>query len=224
MSDEQHSSRPGADFGLGAPRRHSRSDEVPFGSGAPARSPQSQVKGPAVALLETESIARGFVVADALVKRATVKIAIAEAVTPGKFLLLFYGELAEVEEAFKAGVETAGASLLDKLLLPFAAKGLVYALNGTLDAQQGESLGIVETQTVSAAVLAADVALKRAEVFLTRLHLARGIGGKGYFTLSGDLNMVEAALEAVGRAVEAPLLLATELIQRPAAELKGTVL
>lgn len=213
-----------AGFGVGAPKRLNRNQEAPFGPGSPERPTARQVQGPAIALIETESIAKGIVVADALVKRATVKIALAEAITPGKFVLLFFGELADVEESFKAGVETAGASLLDKLLLPYAAKGLVYALNGTLEAGSGESLGIVETQTVASAVLAADVALKRGEVFLTRLHLARGIGGKGYFTLTGDLHMVEAALDAVGRAIEAPLLLATELIQKPSADLKGTIL
>ena len=44
--------------------------------------------GPALALLELDSIARGYVVADAVVKRAPVTLSLAEAVTPGKYLLL----------------------------------------------------------------------------------------------------------------------------------------
>ncbi len=169
-------------------------------------------------------MARGYVVADAVVKRAQVTIALAEAVTPGKYLLLFSGPVAEVQESFQAGVEAAGSTLLDKLLLPMAAEGLVAGLLGRFSGLQGESVGIVETHTVAAALLCADVALKRAEVTLERLQLARGIGGKGLFVLTGDLHMVEAALEGAAAAVEPHLLQATELIQRPSPELKGRVL
>ncbi|HVE81255.1 MAG TPA: BMC domain-containing protein, partial [Myxococcales bacterium] len=45
--------------------------------------------GPALAVIELDSIARGFVVADALLKRARAKIGLAEPVSPGKFVLLF---------------------------------------------------------------------------------------------------------------------------------------
>ena len=86
------------------------------------------------------------------------------------------------------------------------------------------SVGIVETQTVASALLAADTALKRADVYLTRLQLAKGIGGKGFFMLAGDLHMVEAAIEAVAFAIEPPLLLATELISQPHGELRRSVL
>ena len=180
--------------------------------------------GPALALLELDSIARGYVVADSVVKRATVTIALAEAVTPGKYLLLFSGPVAEVQESFEAGVETAGRTLLDKLLLPMAADGLVAGLMGRFPGQYGESVGIVETHTVAATLLCADTALKRAEVTLERLQLARGIGGKGVFVVTGELHMVEAALEGAATAVEPHLLQTTELIQRPSSELFGRVL
>jgi len=182
------------------------------------------VPGPALGFLELESIARGMVVADAVVKKAQVTLSLGEATTPGKYLLLFSGGVAEVEEAFKEGLEVAGSTLLDKLLLPQAAAGLVRALSNHFRAEWGESIGIVETHTVASALLAADAALKHAEVWLKKLHLARGIGGKGYFTLAGELHMVEAALDGAARAVEPSLLLATELIRLPHAELHGTVL
>ena len=54
------------------------------------------MSGPALGLLELESLARGVVVADALVKQAAVHIALAEPVTPGKYLLVFTGAEAEV--------------------------------------------------------------------------------------------------------------------------------
>jgi microcompartment protein CcmL/EutN len=182
-----------------------------------------KVQGPAVALLELESIARGMRVADAVLKRAQVRISLAEAVTPGKYLLLFSGGVAEVEESLQAGLEVASTTLLDKLFLPQAAAGLVAGLDQRFGVE-GESVGIVETQTVASALLSADTALKRAEVGLLRLELAKGIGGKGYFVLSGALHMVEAALEAAATSIESSLLVTTELIQRPHPELRGPVL
>lgn len=180
--------------------------------------------GPAVALLELDSIARGMIVADAVLKKAQVLIALAEPVTPGKYLLLFEGGVGEVQESYRAGIEAGGPMVIDKLLLTRVAPGLLRALNGTFAEPFGESLGIVETHTVAATLLSADAALKKAEVRLHRLHLARGIGGKGYYTITGPLHMVEAALEAAAAAIEPNLLLTTELISRPHLELKGPVI
>ena len=122
------------------------------------------VPGPALALLELESIARGIVVADAVVKQATVDLCWPSAVTPGKYLLVFSGGVAEVEEAFAAGKATAGATLLDSLLLPHPARELADALGGKVATDWDESVGIVETHTVAATLLGADAACKRAEV------------------------------------------------------------
>jgi microcompartment protein CcmL/EutN len=185
---------------------------------------RATLEGPALALLELESIARGIVAADQVAKRAQVRIALAEPSSPGKFLLLFHGGVAEVEESLSAALEVAGPLLLDKLFLPQAASGLLDALEGRFAPRRGESVGIVETNTVASALLAADTALKRSEVALRRLHLARGIGGKGYFLLTGSLHMTQAALEAVAEVVTAPLLVATELLQNPHPELDDTVL
>jgi microcompartment protein CcmL/EutN len=181
------------------------------------------VTGPAIALVELESIAKGITVADALLKRADVELALCEPTTPGKYLVLFHGSVADVEESFLAAKEAAGSTLLDSLYLPGPADALLAGLEGKLDARGGESLGIVETHTVASALLAADAALKGAEVHLTHLHLARGIGGKGYFTLTGALHMMEAALEAAASAIAPPLLLTTELIARPHASLRPKV-
>src|SRR5260370_447305 len=174
-----------------------------------------KVSGPALALLEIESIARGMVVADALVKRAPVELALAEPVSPGKYLLLFSGGVAETEEAFKAGIEAAGSTLLDKLFLSRPAPRLLEALKDKFDETWGDSFAIVETHSAASTLRAADSALKRAEVWVRRLHLARGIGGKGYFVLTRALDMIEAAVEASAAAIEPQLLGAAEVTPRP---------
>ena len=178
------------------------------------------IAGPAIALLELESIARGMIVADAVVKRAQVHLHLSEPITPGKYLLLFHGGVAEVEESFRAGIDAAGATLLDKLFLPQAADGLLEGLDGGFEPEWGESIGVVETHTVASALLSCDTALKRAEVRLMNLHLARGIGGKGFFTLTGSQPDVEAAVAAATQIAERDGFLAgVEVIPRPHADL-----
>lgn len=176
----------------------------------------SRYPGPAFGLLELESLARGVVVADALVKKAAVRISTSEPVSPGKYLLVFSGPVAEVDESFRAGVEAAGPKLIDQLFLSHIDERIIGALSGAVtEASSDDSLGIVETHTVASTILAADSALKRSGVALVGLELAKGIGGKGWFTLAGPLPNVEAALEGAAAAIEPSLLVATELIARP---------
>ncbi|MCA9537559.1 MAG: protein kinase [Myxococcales bacterium] len=77
------------------------------------------------------------------------------------------------------------------------------------------SLGTLEYRSVAATVLGADAALKAAAVSLVAIHLARGIGGRGYVVFTGSQDSVEAALEAGEGAVELEQRFARELIARP---------
>src|SRR5438128_12359800 len=86
--------------------------------------------GPAIGLVETSSIARGLVVADAMVKKAPVTLAFARPVTPGKHVVIVSGEVAEVEEAMGAGLAVAAHALVDRLFLPQAHAALLRALAG----------------------------------------------------------------------------------------------
>ena len=177
--------------------------------------------GPALALLELASIARGHRVADAMVKRASVAFLRCEPVSPGKFLVLVDGDVASVDEAFRAGLEVAGDATLDKLFLAQAHAQLAGALRGEARAGEASSvdaLAIVETTTVAATILAADAAAKAAVVRVIEMQLARGLGGKAYFVVTGALAEVEAAVEASTGAIAAATLLATEIIAAPHAD------
>jgi microcompartment protein CcmL/EutN len=176
----------------------------------------------ALALVELSSIARGHRVADAMLKRAPVALLRADWVSPGKFLVLVEGEVAAVEEAFRAGVEVGGDRIVDRLFLPQPHAALWEALAGETNATtEIESLGVVETTTVAATLLAADAAAKAAAVRLVELQLARGIGGKAFFTMTGPLADIEAAVEAAIGILDGALLHATEIIAAPHADLAG---
>ncbi|MBK7863210.1 MAG: BMC domain-containing protein [Archangiaceae bacterium] len=188
----------------------------------PPSAPPPPLREDALGLLELESIAKGLVVADALIKKAAVKLYVSEPMTPGKYVVLFKGPVAEAQESFEEALRVGAALVIDKLLLTGVHSRVVAALDGAFEALGAhDALGIVETHTLAATLLAADTALKAAQVNLTFLQLAKGIGGKGWFTLAGAQADVEAALEAAAAAVEPRLLVATELISRPHRDLKG---
>lgn len=161
---------------------------------------------PALALLEFHSIAAGIEAGDAMVKRAPVERILAGTIQPGYFLVLVTGEVADVTEAVDAGLLAAADFVRDRLLLPNVHPGVVAALRGERATADTESLGIVETATVAAGILAADAGLKGAEVRLNQLRLGDGLGGKGLALFGGSVSDVEAAVAIGGDVVFAQVI------------------
>ncbi len=186
----------------------------------PLRTGQSEhivASGPAIGLLELQSIARGVTVADALVKRAAVQLVLNRPVSPGKHLVLCSGEVGDVEEAMLAGRAQAGSSLCDELLLTQVHDEVLDVLRRKTKQPLSEdlSIGILETLSASSTLRGADAACKAAEVRIHELRLCDGLGGKGFAILIGEQDMVEAALSTVERLLTPGLLLSVELIARP---------
>ena len=182
--------------------------------------------GPAVGLIEVQSIARGITVADAMVKRAAVRLVVNRPVSPGKHLSLCSGEVADVEEAMLAGRERAGSALCDELFLTFIHDAVLDILQRTEPQSllPDQALGILETFSAAATLLGADTACKAAEISLHELRLCDGIGGKGFVILSGEQDMVEAALAAAQQRLQPGLYLTHEMIARPHPELLESLL
>ena len=59
-----------------------------------------------IAVLEFNSIAVGIKALDGIVKKAPVKVMEAKTICPGKFLILFTGDVASAEAAIIRGKET----------------------------------------------------------------------------------------------------------------------
>ncbi len=154
---------------------------------------------PALALLEFSSIAAGIAAGDAMIKRGPVAEIVGGTVHPGKYLVLVVGSVAAVEEAVAAGVESGESALIDLVLLPDIHPTVAAAVRGVRVGPSGEAAGLIETHTVAATIAAADAAVKGANVVLAELHLADGLGGKGYALFSGAVADVEAAV-AIGLA------------------------
>ncbi len=183
---------------------------------------QSQSPPVALACIELSSIARGFRTADEMLKRAEVRLLEAGTVCPGKFVIVIGGQVQPVAESFDVGLQIGGPAVVDKLHLPSAHPQLLPAIGATAELGGIEAAGIVETFAVATAIVAADAACKRADVQLIELRLARGLGGKAFFILSGELGSVQVAVEAaeqITKEADSGLLLRTEVIARPHAEM-----
>ena len=86
----------------------------------------------ALAMLELSSVARGYKVLNELLKRAAVSIIDANLTEPSKYVIAFWGPLADVEESMAVAKEEAGALLLSHLLIPYAC--LLYTSPSPRDA------------------------------------------------------------------------------------------
>jgi microcompartment protein CcmL/EutN len=160
-------------------------------------------RGPALALLELDSIAAGIDAGDAMAKRAAVATLLAGTVHPGKYLVLVAGGVAEVEECLSAGEDCGSDHVVDRVILRDVHPGVIAVLGGagaagqeeTPMAGQEEALGIVETPSVAAILEVADAGLKGAQVNLLQMRLADGLGGKAYLLFGGHVSEVQAAVE-----------------------------
>jgi microcompartment protein CcmL/EutN len=150
---------------------------------------------PALALIEFNSIAIGIQAGDAMVKKAPIASIKAGTVQPGKYLVLITGQVAEVDESLRAGIEWGGASVIDTVFLPQVHPSVVEAVGGGRVEGVGAALGVIETSDVAATIQAADAGVKGAEVTLREIRLADGLGGKAFCVFQGEVQDVEAAVE-----------------------------
>lgn len=191
-----------------------------------AASESIAAEGPAIGLIEVQSIARGITVADTMVKRAAVRLVLNRPVSPGKHLSLCTGDVGDVEEAMTAGLARAGSSLCDQLMLSQVHAEVLRALGSTERSTLDEalSIGILETFSAAAVLLGADAACKATDVHLYEIRLCDGLGGKGFAIFSGEQDLVEAALATAQEKLNPGLYLGHELIARPHPDLIESLL
>ena len=179
----------------------------------------------ALGLVELDSIARGYKVVDALVKKSPVTVLEANLVEPGKYLILFAGQVAEVEEAYSEALAVAEDSCLDRLFLPLVHADVLTGHGGEVDRTDPNTVGIVEGKAVSSTLLACDRALKESDVSLAGLRITPGLGGKAYFVLHGAQTDVESGLETAERVLsETGQLIRVECIPAPHPDFVAMVL
>ncbi len=179
----------------------------------------------ALGMLELNSIARGIEAGDTAIKTANVKLIGAYAACPGKFVVMIRGEVAAVKSAIQAGAIIAGKSLIKDIVIANIHDQVFSALNCTTEIDPKGAVGIIETYSLATAVLISDAAVKAASVELLEIRLGRGLGGKAFTVLTGDVSSVKAAVEAAVIASKNDGLLAhTAVIPRISKEMLQTLI
>lgn len=166
--------------------------------------------GPAIAMLETSSIARGIEATDAMMKRASVDLLLTTIVPRGKYLVLIGGDVADVEAAIRAGRDTAGNTVVDEFLIQNVHPQLPPAIKGKVKVETLEAVGIIETKEVASAIYAGDAAVKAANV--TLIEARNQPGAKGMVVLTGDVGAVRSAVAAGVAAIRREGMLIAEVV------------
>lgn len=149
----------------------------------------------AIGMIEFKTIATGITAADAMVKTAEVELVEAQAVCPGKYIAIVSGDLSAVKAAVDAACTQYETQLIDSMVLGNPHESIFPAIYGASHVDDISALGIIETYDVAAIIEAADAAAKTAIVELIELRIAKGMCGKSYMLLTGEVSAVEAAIE-----------------------------
>jgi microcompartment protein CcmL/EutN len=154
-----------------------------------------------IGMMETSSIAKGIEALDAMCKAAGVEPKLHQAISKGKYIIVIAGPVGEVESSLAKGAEIAGNTLIARHIIRNVHAGALAALNKKIKPAALEAVGIVETREALPALFAADAAVKAAFVHLAEIRLGSGIGGKGYFTVCGEVGAVRTAVAAGVKAI-----------------------
>lgn len=178
-----------------------------------------------IGMLELNSIARGILATDYIGKTAKVDIIRSHPVCPGKYIIIFSGEVGAVEESKEMGVNIGGGSVVNSFVIANVHANVIDAINGTIGDFPKEAIGVIEYFSISSAIQGADDAVKAGEVSLVNIRLGFAIGGKSYVTMTGKISAVEEAVKAgVRRAEEDGLIVDFSVLPSPIDDLYNSIL
>jgi microcompartment protein CcmL/EutN len=151
-------------------------------------------RNPCIGFIETSSIARGIEATDAMLKMAEVELLMTTIIPRGKYLIMIGGNVADVESALRAGLASAGETVLDHFIIQNAHPELSAAIKGRVKVDHIEAIGIIETKEVAPAIYAGDAAVKSANI--TLIEARNQPGGKGLVVVTGEVGAVRTAVAA----------------------------
>lgn len=150
----------------------------------------------AVGMIEFNSTAVGIEAADHMMKAAQVEPMIMKTICPGKFVVAVYSGVASVQSSINAGMAAGKDTVVDHFVIPNIDPTVISAISCAVEKVEGAAIGVIETFSAAASIVAADTAVKTANVDLVEVRIAMGVGGKAFAILSGDVGPVEMAVAA----------------------------
>ena len=163
-------------------------------------------------MVEVNSIPKGIEAGDSMLKAADVSLSSAQTACAGKYIVIVYGDVAAVKASVEAGRETAEETLVDSIVIPNVDNQVIRAISGCTEVDTRDSLGIIETFSLASAIICADYAVKSAEIELIEIRLGRGLGGKSFITLTGDVAATKHAVETAASVEEAQGMVARTVV------------
>jgi len=174
--------------------------QVIFGSEIGVRNVRN-----AVGVVECKSIPRGMLLADNMVKTASVDLLTARPICPGRYIILIGGDVGTVQAAMDL-VSQVDDVVVAQSFIAGIDKAVFSAIRGNTAVSKRQALGIVETSNIPSCIKAADAAVKAANIELIRLRIGGGLGGKAFVMFTGDVAAAGAAVDAARTACEAALI------------------
>ena len=179
----------------------------------------------AIGMVEYKTVSQGLSAADRMLKTAEVELVEAQTVCPGKYIAIISGDLSAVNACIDSARNNHSDHLIDSFILGNPHEAIFPAIYGTAQVEKIRALGILETFSAASIFVAADEAAKTAQVELIELRVARGMCGKSYLLLTGEIAAVEAAIEKAKLAVgENAMLLDSSVIANPDRKLCKSIL
>ena len=181
--------------------------------------------GKAIGLIEYKTVSTGVFVADMMLKTAQVEIIFSKTVCPGKYIVLFTGDLGAINACIGLARKEYSTNLIDSFILGNPHNDIFAAIYKTSEIKELGALGILETFSVASIIVAADEAAKTSLVDLIEIRIANGMCGKSYLMLTGDVAAVEAAIsKAKSSAGKDGMLLDSVVIANPDKDLSKYIL
>jgi microcompartment protein CcmL/EutN len=168
--------------------------------------------GKAIGIVETSSIAKGFEIADSVLKTANVNLIVNRTICPGKYMVLIGGEVDAVNASIEAGLTAAAHTAVDHFVIANLHPSVFPAISGVSHLPELRALGVIEAFSVASVIEAADAAVKATPVQLITLNLAMAIGGKGWVSMTGDVASVQAAVDVGAAVIERKGLLVEKVV------------
>ncbi len=170
----------------------------------------------ALAMVEYLTVSTGITAADSMVKTADVKLIEAHVVCPGKYIALIEGELSAVAAAVDNAKRNYGEKLVDSFVLGNPDDSIFPAIYGSASVENPSALGVLETYSAASIIVAADIASKTADIKLVELRIAKGMCGKSYMLITGEVAAVTASVDNVKeRLKESSMYLDSSVIANP---------
>ena len=168
--------------------------------------------GNAIGIVETSSIAKGFEIADSVLKAANVNLIVNRTICPGKYMVLIGGDVDAVNASIEAGLTAAAHTAVDHFVISNLHPSVFPAISGVSHLPELKALGVIEAFSVASVIEAADAAVKATPVQLITLNLAMAIGGKGWVSMTGDVASVQEAVDVGAAVIERKGLLVEKVV------------